>query len=76
MPEKINFEKLGINIPIVSAVVERINENGEKEILVQTRWQPESDPKYSGTLELQAGWMQYREDVYEAIKREVEEETG
>jgi len=77
VPEKIDFEKLGINIPIVSAIVERFNEEAnETEILVQTRWQPEFDKKYSGTLELQAGWMKSYENVYDAIRREVHEETG
>jgi 8-oxo-dGTP pyrophosphatase MutT (NUDIX family) len=77
VPEKIDFEKLGLNIPIISAIVERFNEKLEEtEILVQTRWQPEFDKKYSGTLELQAGWIEHYEDVYDAIRREVYEETG
>ena len=42
---------LDVNLPIVSAIIER-EHNGEKEILVQTRWKPERDPLYSGTLEI------------------------
>ena len=42
---------LDVNVPIVSAIIER-EHNGEKEILVQTRWKPERDPLYSGTLEI------------------------
>src|SRR4030095_102972 len=66
---------LDVNLPIVSAIIER-EHNGEKEILVQTRWKPERDPLYSGTLEIPAGGMHVYEDVYDAVKREVLEETG
>lgn len=34
------------NIPVVSAIIERIHQ-GEVEILIQTRWKPEKDPIYS-----------------------------
>lgn len=63
------------NIPVISALIER-ERNGETEILVQTRWKPERDPIYSGTLEIPAGWIEMYENVYEAVKREVLEETG
>lgn len=63
------------NFPIVSAIIERTH-NGETEILVQTRWKPERDPQYSGTLEIPAGWIEKYENVYDALKREVMEETG
>ena len=33
------------NVPIVSAIIER-EHHGEKEILVQTRWKPDRDPRY------------------------------
>jgi 8-oxo-dGTP pyrophosphatase MutT (NUDIX family) len=66
---------LDVNVPIVSAIIER-EHNGEKEILVQTRWKPERDPLYSGTLEIPAGGMHVYENVYDAVKREVLEETG
>src|SRR4030095_1345693 len=58
------------NFPIVSAIIER-EHDGEKEILVQTRWKPERDPLYSGTLEIPAGGMHVYEKVYDAVKREV-----
>jgi len=64
-----------INIPIVSAIIER-DQEGTTEVLVQTRWQPENDPIYSGTLEIPAGWIEEYENVYDALKREILEETG
>jgi 8-oxo-dGTP pyrophosphatase MutT (NUDIX family) len=66
---------LDVNVPIVSAIIER-EHDGEREILVQTRWKPEKDPLYSGTLEIPAGGMNAYENVYDAVKREVLEETG
>ncbi|MBC8495994.1 NUDIX hydrolase [archaeon] len=63
------------SIPIISAIIERTKE-GETEILVQTRWKPESDPKYTGCLEIPAGKIDEFENVYETVKREVLEETG
>jgi 8-oxo-dGTP diphosphatase len=64
-----------VNLTIVSAIIER-EHDGEKEILVQTRWKPERDPHYSGTLEIPAGGIHPYENVYDAVKREVWEETG
>lgn len=69
------IDKINICIPIVSAIIERMH-NGETEILVQTRWKPGRDPQYSGTLEIPAGWIDRYENVYDAVKREVFEETG
>ena len=44
---------------------------------MQTRWKPERDPVYSGTLEFPAGVLDIPfENVYEAIAREIREETG
>lgn len=63
------------NIPVVSAIIERTCE-GKKEILLQTRWKPDRDPIYSGTFEIPAGWIEKYENVYDALKREVLEETG
>jgi 8-oxo-dGTP pyrophosphatase MutT (NUDIX family) len=68
-------EQTDVNVPIVSAIIER-DHDGEKEILVQTRWKPDRDPHYSGTLEIPAGGMYRYENVYDAVKREVLEETG
>ena len=62
-------------VPIVSAIIER-ERDGEIEVLVQTRWKPDKDPKYSGTLEFPAGGIGPFENIYEALKREVFEETG
>jgi 8-oxo-dGTP pyrophosphatase MutT (NUDIX family) len=66
---------LDVNVPIVSAIIER-EHHGEREILVQTRWKPERNPQYSGTLEIPAGGIHPYENVYDAVKREVLEETG
>ena len=68
-------ERADIHVPIVSAIIER-DHDGVTEILVQTRWKPEQDPFYSGTLEIPAGGIRPYEHVYDAVKREVLEETG
>jgi 8-oxo-dGTP pyrophosphatase MutT (NUDIX family) len=60
---------------LVSAIVER-EHDGEIEVLIQTRWKPDRDPVYSGTLEIPAGGIRSYENIYEAARREVEEETG
>ncbi len=71
-----NFSETIMGIPFVGAIIERENE-GEIEILIQTRWKPEKDPVYSGTFEFPAGRLDDGyENVYEALKREVHEETG
>jgi 8-oxo-dGTP diphosphatase len=70
-----NIDDLEICIPVVSAIIERVHD-GQTEVLIQTRWQPETDPKYSGTIEIPAGWISRYEDVYDALKREILEETG
>lgn len=63
-------------IPYVAAIVERLNGN-KKHILLQTRWKPDSDPVYSGTLEFPAGVLDVQyESVYDAVAREVQEESG
>ena len=63
-------------IPFVGAIIEREN-NGEKEILVQTRWKPEYDARYSGTIEIPAGALDKgHTDVFEMIRNEIFEETG
>jgi len=67
--------KINMCIPVVSAIIQRGRE-GEEEILVQTRWKPEEDPEFSGLLEIPAGWVDRYENVYDAVRREVLEETG
>lgn len=61
--------------PVVTAII-RKKIKGISHILMQTRWKPKDDPHYSGTLELPAGHLYPYENVYEALKREVFEETG
>ncbi len=67
--------EMNVNGCVVSAIVEREHQ-GEIEILLQTRWKPHSDPEYSGTLEIPAGGAHAYENVYDAVRREVFEETG
>lgn len=63
-------------IPYVGAIVERTH-NGKKELLLQTRWKPQADPLYSGTLEFPAGVLDKPyENVYETAARELKEEAG
>jgi 8-oxo-dGTP diphosphatase len=69
------LESLDVNASIVSVIIEREHPD-EIEVLVQTRWKPEKDPQYSGTLEIPAGGIHAYENVYDAVKREVLEETG
>ena len=66
---------LNVNGAVVSVIVER-EHDGEREILLQTRWKPERDPVYSSTCEIPAGGIGAYENVYDAARREVWEETG
>ncbi len=59
----------------VSAIIERFHD-GEWEALLQTRWKPEEDAKYSRLLEIPGWRMEYGEDVYTALMREVKKECG
>ena len=69
------YERLNINFAVVSAIIER-ERNGDTEILIQTRWKPVKDPLYSGMVEIPAGCVDRYENVYDAITREIFEETG
>lgn len=62
-------------VPIVSAIVER-KRGKTMELLMQVRWKPKNDPVYSGAFEIPAGGIELGESVYDALKREVFEETG
>lgn len=63
------------SMPVSSSIIER-DRDGETEIFLQTRWKPNKDPKYSGLLELPAGKILAFENVYDALRREVLDETG
>ncbi len=69
------IDMINVSIPVVSAIIERVKD-GEVEVLVQTRNKPDLEPEYVGTFEIPAGWIHRYENVYEALKREVLEETG
>jgi SAM-dependent methyltransferase len=63
-------------IPYCGAIIER-EQNGVKEVLMQTRWKPSRDPLYSGTLEFPAGVLDKPfEDVHDTLAREIKEEAG
>lgn len=72
----LNPKPYKLAIPYVGAIVERVH-NGNKELLLQTRWKPHADPLYSGTLEFPAGVLDKPyESVYETVAREIKEEAG
>lgn len=60
---------------VVSALLERTR-NGDKQVFVQTRYKPHTSARYVDMLEIPAGGINPYESVYDAIKREVLEETG
>lgn len=63
-------------IPCVGSIIEREND-GVTEVLMQTRWKPQTDPIYSGTFEFPIGTLDRPyENIYEALSREIEEECG
>jgi 8-oxo-dGTP pyrophosphatase MutT (NUDIX family) len=63
-------------IPYVGGIIER-EVNGEKEVLIQTRWKPGISPLYSGCFEFPAGALDKPyENIYVALAREIKEETG
>lgn len=63
-------------IPYVGAIIER-EKNGEVEVLIQTRFKPNSDPLYTGTFEFPAGTLDKPyENIFDALAREIEEECG
>ena len=61
-------------VPCVAAIIEKIV-NNEKYILIQTR-QKEDGAETNGMLEVPAGKIREYENIFEALKREVKEETG
>lgn len=71
--------KLGVTegpkymLATVSAIIERLIE-GELRVYIQTRWEP--NILSSGTFEIPGGRIEAGEDIYSALRREVEEETG
>lgn len=63
-------------VPYVAAIIER-EKNGEIEVLIQTRYKPNSDPLYTGTFEFPAGTLDKPyENVFDALAREIDEECG
>lgn len=63
-------------VPFVAAIIER-EHNGVRQVLVQTRYHADRESIYNGTLEFAAGTLdKHYESVYDAMRREVQEETG
>lgn len=60
---------------VISAILFQ-KQNGEIKIFLQTRWKPKTSPTYSGMLEIPAGGIDPYENIYDALKREVKEETN
>ena len=69
-----NLLKEVFAIPAVGALIYRIKDN-KLNILVQERYK-ENEIFEKGLLELPAGKIREYEDIFKALKREVEEETG
>lgn len=63
------------NSIMVSAILERRNDNGEAEILIQKRLN-KNDSAYYGTWEIPAGHIDKFENVYDTVRREILEETN
>jgi len=70
-------EKEKFSVPTVAMLLERRNPiTKETELLLTLRWRPDYDPKYTGTWETPGGRIRAFENIEEALKREIEEETG
>ena len=65
-----------IAVPVVCVIIQRRNKRGETEFLIQSRWKPEADPKYTGIFEIPGGKIKGNETLEEAARREALEETG
>jgi 8-oxo-dGTP pyrophosphatase MutT (NUDIX family) len=63
-------------IPVVCVIIERKNERGKEEVLLQLRSKPKEPAKYTGSLEIPGGRVDEGETIEEAVRREVLEETG
>lgn len=63
------------NRVIISALLEK-DISGTRHVFTQTRWKPLISPTFSGLLEIPAGVVEPYEDVFNALYREVKEETG
>jgi SAM-dependent methyltransferase len=69
-------EAFKMAIPFAGAIVEQ-GGGGDKEVLLQTRWQPAGDPVYSGTLEFPVGKLdEPYEHIFDTVAREIHEEAG
>lgn len=75
LQRKNSMDKIPQTKAIISAIL--VKKFSEKwKIFLQTRWKPKTSPEYSGMLEIPAGGIDPYENVYEALRREVKEETN
>ncbi len=72
--ERQEEEKEKKRFATVRAIVER-KVRGKTQILLQTRWKF-SDARHSGMLEMPGGHIKSGEHIFDALKREIREETG
>lgn len=70
-----NFNMIPQPKAVISAILLK-KEGNELKVFLQTRWKPQISPSYSGMIEIPAGGIDSYENVYDALKREVKEETN
>jgi|GEM_PF-231030 len=64
-------------IPCAGAIIERTNERGDKDVLIQTRQHLSENSIYNGTLEFPIGRLDHPyETIFDTLAREIREESG
>jgi glycosyltransferase A (GT-A) superfamily protein (DUF2064 family)/8-oxo-dGTP pyrophosphatase MutT (NUDIX family) len=71
----INYDTLQIAIPVALALIERQG-TSDKEILLQLRYKPTTDPLNTGKIEIPGGQINKYEPAYTTAEREALEEAG
>lgn len=74
-PETGETEWISRAIAVLGVVI-GIDKNGVKHILAEQRGTGTPDPEYIGCWCLPCGYLDYNENVHQAVAREVLEETG
>lgn len=69
-------EEFNLAIPCTGAIIER-NHDGEREVLIQTRWRLSDTSIYNGTFEFPIGKLDKPyENIFDTLSREIREECG